>query len=105
MIYFSRKILQDLYEASEQSLHIKSKKNIKFKDTPIPMEIKDTIEALKYKKPFPQFFTRTEKKAFHHPGLYLTDTSHDDSFRKEANSKYKGSYNLIQNSYSVVGPN
>lgn len=71
--HVSRKILSDLYEASEQSLMIQPNAS-KLSNRPMPSEIKNTIETLKFKKPVPQFFTRTEKRLFHTPGVYFAET-------------------------------
>ncbi|XP_048520949.1 uncharacterized protein LOC109533139 [Dendroctonus ponderosae] len=68
-----KQILSDLYEASEQSLMIRPNAS-KLSNRPMPSEIKNTIETLKFKKPVPQFFTRTEKRLFHTPGVYFAET-------------------------------
>lgn len=36
-------------------------------------EIKNTIERLRFEKPMPQFYTRTENKFFNTQGLYYAE--------------------------------
>ncbi|KAL1490442.1 hypothetical protein ABEB36_013134 [Hypothenemus hampei] len=57
-----KEILSDLCETSEQCLNFEKPKIDKSKMKEMPLEIKDTIDNLKFKKPLRQFSTRTEKQ-------------------------------------------
>lgn len=55
-------------------------------------EIKNTIDHLKFKKPLPQFFTRTEKRLLHTPGVYFAEVKNDF---QNGNKKSKAPIGMI----------
>lgn len=75
--FSSRKVLSDLCEASEESLNIIKPTTLAKTVKPMPTEIKDTIDNLRFKKPRPNFLLKPEKKLFHTPGVYFAEVQED----------------------------